>query len=116
MSQATASSSPPPSAYPFTAAMVAQGMSSSMAVSTWPSSLNSRALQGVIGAISEMSAPATNAFSPAPVRMRARLDSAASRTACKSSRRVALFSAFSAFGRFTVRVAIGPSRDTWMFS
>ena len=116
MSQATASSSPPPSAYPFTAAMVAQGMSSSMAVSTWPSSLNSRAVQGVIGAISEMSAPATKALSPAPVRITARLESAASRTACKSSRRVALLSAFSAFGRFTVIVATGPSRDTWMFS
>ena len=90
-------------------------MSSSIAVSTWPSSLNSRAVQGVMGAISEMSAPATNALSPAPVRMSARLDSAASRTACSSSRKVALFSALSAFGRFTVIVAICPSRDTWMF-
>src|SRR5438270_4499315 len=116
MSQATASSRPPPSAYPLTAAMVATGMSSSSAVRTWPSSLNSRAVHGVIGASSARSAPATKAGSADPVRMNARQESTLSRTACVSSRRVALFNALSDLGRFTVMVAIGPSRSTRMFS
>ena len=95
--------------------MAAHGMSSISAVSTCPSSENSLAAHGVIGAISEMSAPATKAFSPAPVRMIARW-SAHSRTAWVSSRRVWLLSALSDFGRLTVMVAIGPSRSTTMLS
>ena len=95
--------------------MVADGMSSISAVSTCPSSLNSRACQGPIGTISAMSAPATKARSPAPVRMITR-ESAHSRTACVSSRRVWEFSALSAFGRLTVMVEIAGSRSTRMFS
>src|SRR5258708_11102814 len=95
--------------------MVAQGRSSIKAVSTCPSSLNSRACQGPIGAISEMSAPATKAFSPAPVRISARA-SAHSRTACVSSRSVLPLRALSDLGRLTVMVAMGPSRSTRMFS
>src|SRR5260370_19965198 len=95
--------------------MAAQGRSSIKAVSTCPSSLNSRACQGPIGAISEMSAPATKAFSPAPVRISARA-SAQSRTACVSSRSVLPLRALSDLGRLTVMVAMGPSRSTRTFS
>src|SRR4051812_38417975 len=59
-----------------------------------------------------MSAPATNAFSPAPVRMMpftAASESSAP-NAWSSSRIVCAFSAFSLVGRFRVTTAMPPSR------
>jgi hypothetical protein len=65
-----------------------------------------------------MSAPATNAFSPAPVMTIDR--TAASRCSAsiarRSSSRVWPFNAFRTFGRFTVTTATAPSRSTIKFS
>ena len=61
--------------------------------------------------ISEMSAPATNDFSPAPVRITTLMSSLPSisvRTSFNSVS-VSLFRAFNAFGLLIVSTAIGPS-------
>src|SRR5262249_27322993 len=67
--------------------------------------------------ISAMSAPATKAFSPAPVRMTPRSCSRSERSATAFSRswRVLVSRAFSDFGRSTVTVANGPSNSTRTF-
>ena len=61
-----------------------------------------------------MSAPATNAFSPAPVRTTTRADSssASSRSRSRSSVSVSTSSAFSASWRSIVTTATAPSRAT----
>ena len=66
-SQARANSQPPPSAKPLTSAITGNGASSSERSVAWPLSANSRPSTGVIELIAAMSAPATNALSPAPV-------------------------------------------------
>jgi hypothetical protein len=65
----------------------------------------------VCSAISAMSAPATKAFSPAPVRMttRTRASRSASRSAQPISSSVLRLSALSAFSRAMVTVAMKPS-------
>src|SRR5687768_14020842 len=65
-----------------------------------------------------MSAPATNAFSPAPVRITTRVVSseAAASMAVLNSFRVCALSAFRTLGRLKVIVVTGPSRSTSRFS
>src|SRR5262245_3335307 len=65
-----------------------------------------------------MSAPATKAFSPAPVTTIARTPSSClrSRTTRRSSSRVWELRAFSTRGRLIVTNATGPSRSTSRFS
>src|SRR4051812_18414452 len=65
-----------------------------------------------------MSAPATNAFSPAPVRMmqRTRASPSASRSAQPISFSVCRLRALSAFSRATVIVAMNPSTSYRTFS
>src|SRR5512146_1779600 len=60
-----------------------------------------------------MSAPATNAFSPAPVMTIARTPSSrfSSRVAWRRSSRVALLRALRTFGRLIVMTATAPSRS-----
>src|SRR5258705_5849241 len=60
-----------------------------------------------------MSAPAMNAFSPAPVRITTRTAASCfrSRTARRSSSVVGVFRALRTAGRLTVRIATGPSRS-----
>src|SRR5260370_896071 len=73
-----------------------------------PKSENSFPLTGVCNASSLISAPATNAFSPAPVRINTRKawsSRASSKAPCNSST-VLRFSAFSTFGRLKVMYAI----------
>ena len=62
-----ANSQPPPNAYPLMAARVGLAEFSSMAKISCPRSENFRLFTWVRSAISEMSAPAINAFSPVPV-------------------------------------------------
>ena len=65
-----------------------------------------------------MSAPATNDFSPAPVITTQRTVSSCRSpaiVACSSSS-VALLSALRTFGRFTVTIAVAPSRSSARFS
>jgi hypothetical protein len=68
--------------------------------------------------ISAMSAPATNAFSPAPVRSTTPASSARaiSPAAAKSSWTVARFRELSDLGRLMVIVAILPDTSTIRFS
>src|SRR5262249_14376743 len=78
-----------------------------------PTSACSRPAGGVCRASSLMSAPATKAFSPAPVMTIARtswsrLNSSAARS---SSSSVAVFSAFRTLGRLMVTVATRASRS-----
>src|SRR5712664_1412343 len=65
-----------------------------------------------------MSAPATNAFSPAPVRISTRTASSSrpSSSACCNSSTVLRFSAFSTFGRLKVMYAIPSFFSYNMFS
>src|SRR5947208_86928 len=79
----------------------------------WPMSACSRPLVGVWTASSLMSAPATKALSPAPVRITARTLSSCFRssTARRSSSIVCEFSALRTLGRLTVTTAIAPSRS-----
>ena len=60
-----------------------------------------------------MSAPATNDFSPAPVRITTRTLSSclSSRIARRRSSSVWVLSAFSTFGRLIVTIAVAPSRS-----
>ena len=104
MVQAIASSQPPPSAKPLMQAITGLPRFSMASTMAWPRWVYSLAETGVCCDSSPMSAPATNAFSPAPVRMTTRT-SASSFTAAKavfSSCMVAMFSALSTFGRSMV--------------
>ena len=67
MSHDSASSHPPPSAKPFTAAIVGCFTVSTVAVTNCPSFAYSTDSSGVISDMYSMSAPAENAFSPEPV-------------------------------------------------
>ncbi len=70
MWQAIASSWPPPNATALMAAMTGLGHASILLKRFWPSLMNARASSASFTApISWMSAPATNANSPAPVMM-----------------------------------------------
>ena len=106
ISQLMASSLPPPSAKPFTAAMTGMGRVSILRNTSLPflPKASPSALVRVL--ISPMSAPATKLFSPEPVMMRARtsLRSRAS-MAASSSPSTSLFRAFRALGRSMVRTA-----------
>ena len=109
MWHASANSHPPPSAKPFTAAIVGFGDVSKRRKILCPSVASLRAEIAFSFASSEMSAPAMKAR-PAPVTINPRMSSR-SRTsviAMPSSRIVAAFSALSLSGRLTVRVAIPP--------
>jgi hypothetical protein len=115
---AIASSQPPPRAKPLTAAITGFPSRSIRSNSAWPCRACSRPATGVCTASSLMSAPATNDFSPPPVRTMART-SASSRAAAisrSSSASVAAFSALSTFGRLIVIVRTPPSRSTSRFS
>src|SRR4030042_2833315 len=67
--------------------------------------------------ISAISAPATNAFSPLPVKMRTLSSECAfiSWMPIWISLRVSMFKALSALGRFIVRIPISPSNDNKIF-
>ena len=113
-SQASASSQPPPSAKPLTAAI--QGLCEpSMA---WPSlppiSEKAAAWAGASSFISAMSAPATNALSPAPVTAITRTSSASSSSPATSvsSAMTRDDSALSAASRRMVTMAREPSCST----
>src|SRR4051812_38853538 len=88
MSQARASSQPPPSAKPFTAASVGFGIDSSRRQHSWPSAPQAWPSSTDISVISLMSAPAANARSPAPVNTSTRaavsIASSRSRSRCSS--------------------------------
>ena len=116
MSQASAISQPPPSAKPFTAAIVGLRIVSRRCAHSWPSSEYERASRVVIRAISAMSAPAMNARSPSPVRITTRASrsrpSAASVLWSSSSSSVE--SAFRTSGRLIVTVATWSSSRSAM--
>src|SRR4051812_41969387 len=119
-SQAMAISVPPPSAKPFTAAIVGFGMSSRSLVTSWPSWANRTPSAASLSFISAMSAPAMNALSPSPVRMTARTAGsfAASVSAIFSSRRVSVLSELRAFGLeiFTIRMPGSAFSTTMLLS
>ena len=114
MSQARAISHPPPRAKPLTAAMTGCGSLSRAVVSRWPSSANARPSIADFVDISLMSAPATKAFSPAPVRMTAPISSrsASESTTANSSARIALLIALNVDGLSSVTVATRPSTSS----
>src|ERR671928_194691 len=90
MSHAAASSQPPPSAKPLIAAIVGFGIVSSNRPASWPSAPHAFACSGSSSLMYLMSAPATNAFSPAPVSTTTRTSpsAASSRSRSRSSLRV----------------------------
>src|SRR4249920_3159637 len=108
-----ASSQPPPSAYPLIAAITGLPRCSTMSKTCWPASANARALVGVCTASSLMSAPATNALSPAPVRITTRISPSSFRSsiARRSASSVSAFRAFRTLGRLNVTVATAPLRS-----
>src|SRR5216684_2453823 len=118
MVQESASSQPPPSANPLIAQIEGFPIVSRRWKTPWPKSENSLPLTGVCSASSLISAPATNAFSPAPVRISTRTawSSRASSSACCNSSTVLRFSAFSTFGRLNVMYAIPSFFSYSMFS
>jgi hypothetical protein len=107
-SQAMAISVPPPNAKPFTAAITIIGNFCSLLMTFWPNSAKFLALSGLKVASSLISAPATKALSPAPVRIRTRIFSSAATwsRASDNSASNAPFNAFNAFGRLNVTVEI----------
>jgi hypothetical protein len=113
MWQAIASSHPPPSAKPLTAATVGLGDVSNLRIIAWPRRASARASVASAATISEMSAPATKAR-PAPVSTTAATSSRAraSSIAASSSAIVASLSALSFSGRLTVIVAIRSATST----
>ena len=126
-SHASASSQPPPSAKPLTAAMVGDGQRSrSLAHDAVAERGELPRLGRADGAaISAMSAPATNALSPPPVRMSARTVGVGSERERGARARWSVFalSALSALGRSIVRMAsascrspAGCSRRPWVQS
>ena len=113
-SHAIASSQPPPSAKPFTAAIT--GLSSRLRSSISPKSFVSTISAYDFDCITLMSAPAANALSPAPVSTIAPTAGSASsaRASSTSDATRSGESAFSAFGRLSVRRPTAPrtSRST----
>ncbi len=109
ISQADASSQPPPNAYPLTAAMTGIGRVVSDRKTLLPFRLHSLPSSWVISRIIAMSAPATKAFSPPPVIIRQRVSSIKmlSIVSAISSNACAL-SAFIAFGRLIVMIPTKP--------
>ena len=121
MWQAIASSSPPPSAKPLTAAMTGILESSTAWHAAWPSLACARAPSMSMAASSAMSAPAANdGFLPvsAPVRTIAPIacSAFASMTTPRISSSVARDNALSVVGRLIDTTRIGPSRSTLRFS
>src|SRR5690242_3746492 len=118
IAHAIASSHPPPRAKPLTAAMTGLPRFSIRSVNACPRRVASSASTAVLFAISAMSAPAANAFSPAPVRMTPRTveSSRESSKAARNSWIVTLFSAFRTLGLFSVTYAIGPFLSYKTFS
>src|SRR5688572_19084761 len=102
-----ASSHPPPSAKPLTAATTGFGDVSKRRNTSCPRRASRLAMTGELVAISEMSAPATKAR-PAPVRITPPTSSRsrASSIASPSSVMTVAFSALSLSGRLTVMTAI----------
>ena len=109
--QAMASSQPPPSAKPFTAAITGLPRRSMRSSTRWPRIDRSLPSTGLCVASSAMSAPATNAFSPAPVRMTPRTagSAATAAKAAPSSSTVRSLRALSLSGRLMV-TKLMPSR------
>src|SRR5688572_15200133 len=102
--QASAISSPPPKAKPLTAAITGFPQPSIPSITHWPRAETSTAEVAVMRDSSAMSAPATNAFGPAPVTMAAPI-AASSRTrrnAASSASSTPASSAFSFSGRLIV--------------
>jgi hypothetical protein len=115
MSQDMASSQPPPKAKPFTAAITATGRASKRLNTRWPKAAKPSAWLGLKPCISAMSAPATKALAPAPVRMSTRAPGreATSSSASSSSRSRSPFRAFRALGRLSVsRATPAPSSNS----
>ena len=108
-SQLIASSQPPPSAKPLTAAMTGSGKVSIMRKMSLPFLPKASPPCASMPDIAAISAPATKDFSPAPVTMTQRTVSVSmpSKVAFKSSSTSA-FSAFSAFSRSMVTTATAP--------
>src|SRR5512135_3075618 len=117
-SHAIATSHPPPSANPLITPMTGWDIDSMKERTRWPRREKSSASSVVNPFITEMSAPAINAFSPAPVRRTAPTSGRAesSSMAEPSSRTVAGFRAFRDFGRLKVTVAIRSETSTSRFS
>ena len=105
-----ASSQPPPSAKPFTAAITGLGEVSIRRKTSCPRRASAYASAGDFARSSAMSAPATKAR-PAPVMIAAAIDASLLTwsTARSSSAIVASFNALSLSGRLTVIVAIRSS-------
>src|SRR6266446_3499568 len=115
---AIAVSQPPPSAKPLTAAITGLPRFSMRSRTLWPKRLARAASKAASVASSVMSAPAMNAFSPAPVRIAPRI-AASSRTSSNAVRRsfhVGVFSALSAFGRLIVTYAMQLRLSSWLGS
>ena len=110
-----ASSQPPPSAYPATAAMVGVRVAANLPHGAKKSAAKTSANDS--SAISLMSAPAANAFS-LPVMMIAPIPGSLSNSAAAvvTSFITWLLSALSALGRFSVMVPTRSSRSTRMVS
>src|SRR3569623_985884 len=117
-SHASATSQPPPSAKPFTAAIHGLLLRSIAMPSRPPCSANACACAGSSVCISEMSAPATNAFSPAPVSAttRTRASPSSISTAAVSSRITVPDSALSCGSRLMITTARGPSTPLFRVS
>ena len=113
-----ASSQPPPSAKPLTAAI--HGLRT--ALTTWLVHLAKKSSEknsaADLSAISLMSAPAAKAFSPAPVSTAQRCAESASKAAKAAIRssRTWLLSAFNACGRLSVISVTAPRASTRMVS
>ena len=110
ISQLMASSLPPPSAKPFTAAITGTGKVSILRKISLPNLPKCSPCSLVITLIAAMSAPATKDFSPAPVRIIARIsERSTASNAASISFSTSSFNAFSAFGRLIVMTATCPS-------
>src|SRR5579859_3467412 len=113
-SHASASSHPPPSAKPLTAAMTGKWVASSAWPTRCPRSAKSFACTAVIALIAAMSAPAAKALSPAPVRIAHRTPAsrARSRKTRPSSVKSSSFRALSLSARLRRIVTTWSSRST----
>src|SRR2546422_2625627 len=105
--QPTASSPPPPSAKPFTAAITGLPHVSSRRSTAWPRSARALPSNGPCLARSPMSAPATKALGPAPVRIAPRMSSPVATRSATAARSAITwsFSALSLSGRLMVITA-----------
>ena len=118
MSQANASSNPPPNATPFTAAMVGRGNAASASMSALISPRKTRVSSSVQVRRSFRSAPAENALSPAPLTTSARTSAPAAISCARSpsvlviSATSARDSAFAAAGRLSVTNTARSRRST----